>query len=113
MKNNHVFARSGSFEELYPEIDNIDLEVKELINPGWKNPEKIYRISNKSKVNDFIHCTNSVCLGGGFSLSLVLTKAIANKETVISTGQHCGGDESGGRRCLHFFKIEGEIKYKA
>jgi hypothetical protein len=113
LKDNYVFARAGSFEELYPEVDNINLEIKELINPGWKKPEKIYHFNNKSNTNDFYPCTNPFCLGSGFSISPILAKAIANKETLISTGEHCGSNESGGRPCLHFFRIEGEVKYKA
>lgn len=40
MTNNHVFAHRGYFEELYPEVDSITLNIQKLPMPGWKIAEK-------------------------------------------------------------------------
>ena len=107
-----VFSSSASFEKAFPEVQSIELSVKELQMPGWKKARNIYSMNNSTKISEYISCTNPLCNGGGFSLGNVIQKVVLLKETDISEGEHCGSTESGGRPCLHFFKIEGKIQYK-
>ncbi len=113
MTNNHIFAHTGSFEELYPEVDSIKLEIQEFPIPGWKTAEKTYSMTNKTRISSYIRCTNPLCHKGGFSISTILAQAISRKDTKISADGECGSNEISGRPCLHYFEVEGEITYKA
>lgn len=111
MNEKPVFATAVIADDLYPMLESIDIEIKELLNPGWKKAEKIYRV-NKGNLRTYFRCTNPLCSGGGASIATIIDQAIANKETKVLAGEHCGHNESGGRSCLHYFSVEGLIIYK-
>ncbi len=111
MNEKPVFATEVDDNDLYPMLKSINLEVNELINPGWKKPTNTYHV-NKDNLKTYFRCTNPLCSGGGASITSILSEAIRNKETAISGGEHCGSNETSGRHCLQFFRIKGEITYK-
>lgn len=105
-------GNSVSFEEAFPEIEEIKIEGTEG-DIAQKN--KI--LLNKDTWG--ISCSNSLCKDKGYSVKLgdfiseMYHKKETSKEGIIS----CGGYENMGggqtRRCLNHLTINVEIKYKS
>ena len=113
------FCQPGpSFEEAYPKIEDIKVEVEESgRNLYFGRVQSIKNTYNKNNLGEFIDCHNPKCLGGGFSIGQILDDMVSENQTNLETSKFCQGSESSpkGRRkypCEHYFKIKVDIKYK-
>lgn len=116
-ESNFVFAKKVSFDEAFPEIEDLTVEVEESGHgiSDW-NRKSTYR--KKYFPGEYIDCSNPLCYNGGFSIGSILSEMIRNKQTELETSKLCQGNEGSpkGRRiyrkCINFFKIKVSIKYK-
>ena len=111
----YVFARKGSFEEVFPMIEDIDIKVEHLGHYGvheWNN------VQHFKKTGEYIDCTNSVCYNGGFSVGELIRKMVDAHETHSESHKFCQGFEGspkGKRRyrsCTNSWNVTIDIKYK-
>jgi len=105
-----VFGKPAVFEEIYPEIENIKIKIKETESGYFTYFDK------KESVPPFIKCHNPLCRGGIFSIRKVLDEMVSKRETYKKGGSFCHGRERAGRKdfrlCLNRFEYEITIKYK-
>jgi len=114
-----TFTKPGrSFEEAYPTIEDVTVEVEEtgpkIFFGRAKSRKHTYQ---KNTLGEFIDCSNHDCLAGGFSIGLTLDRMVRENQTHLETSEFCQGCESSpkGRKkypCEHHFKIKVNIKYK-
>ena len=112
-----VFAQKVSFEEAFPEIEDLTVEVEESGHgvSEW-NRKRTYRKQNFP--GEYIDCSNPLCYNGGFSIGSILREMVRNRQTELETSKLCQGNEGSpkGRRiyrkCMNFFKIKVSIKYR-
>jgi len=101
-----------SFEEAFPEIEEIKIEGTEG-DIAQKNNISL------SKNNWGISCSNPLCKDKGYSVELgdFISEIYRNKETSKESIISCKGHENMGRgqtrRCLNHLNIKIEIKYKS
>jgi hypothetical protein len=112
-KGGLVFGREVTFDEAFPEIENVEARV-EGFRPEWK----LY--FNKKRSNppgEYVKCHNPLCQGEGFWIGGILRDMISKREAQRMGTTPCGGRErlSRGhfRPCLNSFKYEIMIEYKS
>lgn len=101
-----------TFEERYPNIKNIEVEVIEL-SPDMNNRKSVL---GKDGIGITFNCGRSVCKNGGFNLDSLIYLMNNKKETSKEETIICNGYEDMGRKnkrnCTNVFKIKIEIQYK-
>ncbi len=109
------FARKVEFEEAFPQIDTIIVEVEEEGEGVFAEINKqIYR---KNDLGEFIDCSNSICYNGGFSIGQIIRQMVSEERTDLETSKICQGFEGSPkgrnryRSCLNRFKIGVHINY--
>lgn len=114
-ESNFVFSRKVSFEEAFPTIKEVIVNVEES-NIYGQTKNRVCKSSNG--MGEYIDCSNSSCYNGGFSIGHILREMISKKETDSETELHCQGYEGSakGRRryrsCDHWFKAKVHVDYK-
>lgn len=114
--SNLVFAQKVSFEDAFPQIEDITIvgEESSLGSPQG-NP---FSYRKPHLPGEYIDCSNPVCYRGGFSVGSVLREMVRNKETEREARGICQGNEASPkgkkiyRKCLNTFKMKISIKYK-
>jgi hypothetical protein len=129
---NYLFSSKISFNEVYPEIEDIFIEVKEFESSMRKSEndnewEKamgsyssypmVHRYSIHHLPEENINCTNAFCFNGGLPIGSIVRSMISKKETFKEGKEHCKGYEgspkgkSKYRDCSHQFEYKVAIKY--
>jgi hypothetical protein len=114
---NYVFSRKMKFEEAFPEIEDINIEIEEK---GYGVYGELSRKSytKQNMPGEYVDCSNPSCYNGGFSIGQILRDMVGNKQTDAETSKGCQGYEGSpkGRRryrsCINFFTIRAHIDYK-
>lgn len=106
-----------SFEEAFPEIEDVNVEVKETGKMYFKEWDEVTKTYRKQELGEYINCTNHLCYNGGFSIGDILREMIREGQTELKTNKFCKGYESSpkGRRhssCVNYFEIKVHIEYK-
>ena len=116
---NYVFSQKKPFDEAFPEIADIRIEVAESTDPIWGTPRaRVYSREN-GLPGEFVDCHNSSCYNGGFSVGQMIRDMLRDKKTEAETAAMCRGYEGSpkGRRryrtCLTTFKVKIQIVYRA
>jgi len=110
------FGREASFEEAFPEIEKLSIEVTES-EAGFHNFHKT-SYDKEHPPGEFINCSNPVCYGGGFRIGMILSEIVRKKQTELNDSACCGGYEGSAkgrkryRSCVHYFQFSIKIKYK-
>lgn len=109
--------RKGNFDEAFPEIDDLTVEVEESgRGVDSENRKSIYQ--KESFPGEFIDCRNPLCNKGGFSIGSILRDVVRSKQSQLETTERCHGyvGSPKGRVidkfCMNHFKIKISIKYK-
>lgn len=115
-ESNFLFSEKVQFEEAFPMIEEINIEVKE-------NGHGVYQWNENSHYSksyipgEYINCKNPLCYNGGFSIGSILREMIAMRQTNLETVKICQGHEGSPkgrkiyRKCLNSFHIKVFIKY--
>lgn len=117
-----VFSKKVSFEEAYPEIKEISIEVIESdgpLEPDFENPPHYPNRKMKygKDVGEYIDCHNTVCFNGGFSVGSIIQEMVGQKQTYKQDSTFCRGYEGspkGKKRyqsCLHMLHYRIRIQY--
>ena len=104
-----VFARAVSFEEVFPEIEDLRVEVR------YENELSPRIFSKRNLPGDRTDCRNPLCRGGGYPIADALHDMVNNKKTDFEGSQLCQGQEGHlrtGRACLRWIEVKVSIKYK-
>ena len=115
-QTNYDFGEKVSFDEAYPGIEDIRVEVIEY-GHGAKGGAASY-YTRKNTPGEFVNCSNLNCYGGGFSLGQILREMVGKKQKNFETTKTCKGYEGSpkGRKkyrdCFNSFEIKVSIKYK-
>lgn len=114
-KSQPAFGRKVSFQEAFPTIKEVTVNVEESNIYGRSGS---YGYTSKD-IGEYIDCSNSRCYNGGFSIGSILRTMVSKKEIDFETETiFCKGYEgsSKGRRryrsCDHRFKAKVHIDYK-
>lgn len=117
---NFLFSTKTSFDEAFPEIEDIVVEVVE-VGEGvgrWSDEERA-RIYSKSHLpGEYIDCSNSRCYNGGVSIGSIIRAMLRKHDTDHQVSKMCQGYEGSpkGRRryrsCRNHFDVKVSIKYK-
>ncbi len=118
-KTDYVFRKKISFDEAFPEIDDIRVEVEER-GEGVRQffPGDSKSIYGKSLLGEYVDCSNSLCYNGGVSIGEAIREMVRSRATERETSQICCGYEGSpkGRRkyrkCTNHFKVKVAIKFK-
>jgi len=113
------FGSVTTFEKSFPSIEDLSISI-ELSNGPWPLPgeDRTDSYTKETLRGDVIACRNPSCRRGGFNIGAILHEMVSKKETELSTGQRCFGDEGSpkgrvkGRRCAYQFKAKISITYK-
>jgi hypothetical protein len=117
------FSTKVSFEEAFPKIKEIKIEVIETEGGGLidfdedEDKTKQYRSTFSMNVGEYIDCNNLVCYSGGFSIGEILRDMVLKNEINKEDKARCKGYEGtpkGRRRrsCMHEFYYRINIEYK-
>jgi len=103
-----------SFDEAFPDIQEINIEATEGSLGSGLSEHKI--VLNKATLNGVESCSNRICEKGGYELGDFISDMYHKKETYKDGIILCKGHENMGRRqsrrCLNAFHLKVEIKYK-
>jgi len=114
-KQPELFAKKGTFEEAYPDIEDFQIEVEEA---GLHYQPINERFDPEQPPGEYFNCHNSRCYGGGVSIGKILQKMGRERLETFETTESCKGYEGSpkGRRkyqnCEKCFKIKVTLKYK-
>jgi len=113
-KSQPAFGRKTSFEEAFPTIKKVIVNVEESDAYGRKR-DSSYTGEN---MGEYIDCSNHKCYNGGFSIGHILRMMIREKKSDSEMESTCRGYEGSpkGRRhygsCDRYFKVKVHIDYK-
>lgn len=120
-ETNFLFSRKASFDEAFPEIEDIVIEVAEdghgVRHWGRDDPKRIYKKPHLP--GEYVDCSNPLCYNGGVSVGSIIRDMVRERATKRETSEICHGYEGSpkGRRkyssCMNFFKVKISITYKA
>lgn len=116
-RSNRVFARSGTFESVFPDLEDAVVEYYET-DLGRPSPSTYNRRHSLKLLGGLIRCGNSLCHRGGYEVDWdvhdMRREGAAQKEFV----KRCPGDEGSpkgrrhGRDCLRSLHYRITLKYK-
>ncbi len=123
-ETNFVFAKKAPFEEVFPQIEDIKIEVVDTDSydkPDFDDPSlsPINKSIYGKNVGEFIDCSNTLCYNGGFSICDVIRGMIDQKQTIkegVATCRGYEGSPKGKKRygsCYQRFYYRVKIQYKA
>ena len=102
-----------TFEQLYPQVEDIAVTVIESFGVGWTPPQT--STFDKDGVIEYINCHNASCRGGGIDLGFIVACAIHDRKTECEESRNCIGKEPMGRhtsrKCLTHFTVKLKITY--
>jgi len=117
--SNLLFRRKGTFEEAFPQIEDITIEVEETdFGMAGSGPNSRFTKDNIKYMGEYVDCSNPLCYNGGVAVGSLIKDMIYSKQPELETTEICKGYEGSpkGRRkygdCLHMFKVKIQIKYK-
>jgi hypothetical protein len=131
-ENYYLFSSRVPFNEAFPEVENIFIEVKEFESSVRKTEndkewEKamgsyasypmVHRYSKNHLPGEYINCSNAFCFKGGICIGSIVKIMLDKKETFKEGIEHCKGYEgspkgkSKYRDCSHQFEYKVSIKY--
>ena len=115
-----LFAKKVSFDEAFPEIENITVEVEErqsgFPHSASSPSRRIYEKSNFP--GEYVNCGNLRCYNGGISVGSIIREMVDKCVTKQEVSRICQGYEGSpkGRRryrsCLNSFKVKVSIGYR-
>jgi len=113
-KHTPIMGEKVGFEDAYPTIASLQLEVIEDEGGiGKKYPADTFSERQFSAV---VNCHNNSCYGGGVDIGRLLHKLADGKRTVIDESLPCSGYEGTktrrDRSCCNRFSVKGTITYK-
>ena len=103
------FAPKVSFEEAFPEIKAVKVLHRPVGAENW---------SARTRVGEYVDCTNALCHNGGFSVGEILRAMVAREATDHEGLQVCQGNEGSpkGRRiyrkCMKMWDVKVHIDYR-
>ncbi|MFW6116131.1 MAG: hypothetical protein ACOC6F_00250 [bacterium] len=109
-----VFGRKVGFDEAFPQIHDVVVEVRERGDGVRRSTKRVYR---KPHIGEYIDCSNPVCYNGGFPIGRILRQMVKNRQTELETTERCQGYEGSpkGRRryrdCFNSFEVRVSIEY--
>lgn len=112
---NPVFGEKSSFEEAFPDVEDIRIEV-EIGTDGEGNDKQTY--TKRNFPGEYIDCSESLCYNGGFSIGSILRDMVRECKTHRQGSEICQGyhgSPKGQRKykeCHNFFQYEVHIEYK-
>ncbi len=118
-RSNRVFVQQTSFDQAYPELQDVIIEYKQYMlgspaGQGKDLPER-HSVRNHGGV---IRCNNPLCNNGGFEVDLRISEALADPSEEPKQ-MKCSGHEKMGRgqtrSCYSFirYKMRSVPKQKA
>jgi hypothetical protein len=114
-KTGKVFGKSGSFEELYPEVKTLRVVVR--VKDLGPSEENIFKFDRETII-PMVSCQNPICNNGGLLLhSLIgeMTKQRLQLRENVSLCRGFEGSEKGKKKykpCTFQFQYKIEIQYK-
>lgn len=115
-----MFSKKGTFNEAFPEIKNISVDVSEsgegIRREFGESRHSHYSINN---LGEYINCSNPDCYNGGFHVADTIRQMIYKNETDIEGTESCQGYEGSpnGRRkygnCYNRFSYKIHIEYNS
>jgi len=107
-------GKSVSFEEAFPEIEEIKIEATEgSLGSGFSERKIVLSSENLSEIEP---CSNRTCEKGGYDLGDFISTIVYKKDTSKSGVISCSGYEKMGvkdkRKCLNGLSVKVEIRYK-
>lgn len=115
-KTKYVFSTKAPFEEVFPTIEDIEIQVTETGTGVSGESVRIYK--GAKEIREYINCSNSLCYNGGISLGDIIRKTVRENTTEFEDSKICQGYEGSpkGKRkyrsCINFFKIKAKIIYR-
>jgi len=102
-----------TFEERFPDIEDLKIEVETLRMVGGGKKW----ILGKEDIGIYIPCGNSMCEGHGFNIHNFISTMTFKNETFKEDTLKCDGYEKMGgkdrRNCINYLKVKAEVKYKS
>jgi len=114
-ESNYVFAKKVPFEQAFPQIEDLRVEIEESLYGSKKQAARY----EKDGLEEYFDCSNILCHGGGISIGGIIRKMVQKNETHFEDIDICVGHEASpkGRRiyrkCMHSFKVVIDIKYRS
>ena len=116
-----LFSRKASFDEAFPEIENVVIEVEErgdgVNHWGFCGSRRVYK--NPHLPGEYIDCSNPLCYNGGVRVGSIIHEMVKERSTGrVGSTSFCQGYEGSpkGRRryrkCTNSFKVIISITYK-
>jgi len=111
------FAKKPLFEELFPQIEDLRVEVTES-DDTLRGGGCVRAYTIKDPPGEYIDCSNPLCYNGGFSIGSILRDMVRKGQTEHETTERCQGYEGSpkGRRkhkdCWICFKIKVFVIYR-
>lgn len=116
-RSNLAFARKVGFQEAFPDIEHVSVEVQ-IHSLGGSPSEADKTTYTEATLGEYVDCTNPLCYRGGVSIGGLIREMVRSKATALETTKKCQGYEgsAGGRRkyreCFTIFQIKISIRYK-
>jgi hypothetical protein len=115
----YPFAQKVSFEEAFPQITALSVEVDEdgngVVKSTYMSTKQHY---DKESCQKFVDCSNRLCYNGGVDIGSIIRKMVRDHTTDHEVTKFCQGYEGSpkGRKryrpCTNGFDIKVKITYK-
>ena len=114
-----IFGKKGTFEEAFPQITDVTVEVTEE-GKGFDGRDLTERrrvYSKSDPPGEYADCSNSFCYNGGVGIGSILRTMVYARETHHEDTHFCQGQEGSpkGRRrygpCFNHFKVKITLLY--
>lgn len=108
-----MFSSPAPFDEVFPEIAEITVDVKEDGYMLHERQKRSYHMT-KEDINPEFSCHNVSCKkNSGFNIQSVIRNMVRNRETDKEGGVRCKGWETSMKRnCMNHIEVKIQIKYK-
>jgi hypothetical protein len=115
-----LFGTQTDFLGAFPNVESVRVDLEESGNfPIGQSPHMRKRSLRNNEVGSSLRCSNPRCKQGGYSIEVIVSSMVAQRESAKELTVRCNGHEGSpkGRRrgdpCYNRIKGEVQITYKS
>lgn len=111
-RTNRVFVHLSTFEEVFPELEDVKIEYTESGHFDYPHSQGSTRVHSVRRQGGLIRCSNTFCRQGGYEMDFDIHDMIRDGVSEREGHKMCAGSEGSPKLRRIYRKCFNSINYK-